>query len=278
LFPSGFALILEDHRAEALMKHRIIQVADDFWNIRGSFKIGGVVDVGTHVSLVRRGSGKFVFLDAYTLDDSVAHEVRELTNGGADIEAILNLHPFHTIHVRSMHEGFRNAKLYGTARHVSRFPELPWQPQLTESDELQAMFGGDFDFSVPRGVDFISSNENVHFSSVLALHRASQTIHVDDTLMYVTLPKVARLFGHADLLSFHPTLAKALEKRPRASADFRHWAEDLAARWRDARNLCAAHTAALTADGNRGASIHARILQALDKVGRTLAAHERKYG
>ena len=140
------------------------------------------------------------------------------------------------------------------------------------------MFGEDFDFSVPRGVDFISSNENVHFSSVLALHRASQTIHVDDTLMYVKLPKVARMFGRADLLSFHPTLAKALEKRARASADFRHWAEELAERWRDARNLCAAHTATLTAERNRGASIHARILQALDKVGRTLAAHEQQYG
>jgi hypothetical protein len=256
----------------------MIRVAHDFWNIRGSFKIAGIVDVGTQVSLVKSKSGKFVFLDAYTLGDDVSKEVYALTNGGADIEAILNLHPFHTIHVRRMHEQFPNAKLYGTARHVSRFPELPWQPQLTEGAELHAMFADDFEFSVPRGVDFISSNENVHFSSVLAFHVASKTIHVDDTLMYIQFPKLLRAFGQVDLLSFHPTLARALEKRAGASADFRHWAEELVERWRDAQNLCAAHSAVLTADRNRGVSIHARILRALDRVGRTLDAHERKHG
>ena len=256
----------------------MIRVGDGFWNIRGSFKAAGVIEVGTHVSLVKRASGKFVLLDAYTLGDSDVREVRDLTNGGADIEAILNLHPFHTIHVRRMHEQFPDAKLYGTARHVSRFPELPWQLELTESAELHTMFRDDFDFSVPRGVDFISSNEHIHFSSVLAFHRASKTIHVDDTLMYVRLPKLARAFGRVDLFSFHPTLAKALERRAGAAADFRNWAESLAERWRDAENLCAAHTAVLTADRNQGASIHARILEALDKVSGTLKEHERKYG
>ena len=128
------------------------------------------------------------------------------------------------------------------------------------------------------GVDFISANENVHFSSVLVLHRASKTIHVDDTLMYVRLPKAARLLGTTDVMSFHPTLAKALEKRPGAAQDFRDWATDLAERWRDAQNLCAAHTATLMARKNKGASIHVRMLKALDKVSRTLKAHEGKYG
>lgn len=256
----------------------MIRVADDFWNIRGSFKIAGVVDVGTHISLVRRKTGKFVLLDAYTLDDDVLREVHEITNGGADIEAVLNLHPFHTIHVRRMHGQFPDAKLYGTARHISRFPELPWQPERTESPELHAMFSDDLDLSVPRGVDFIPSNENLHFSSVLAFHPSSKTIHVDDTLTYVPLPKVARLVGKSDLMLFHPTLSKVLERRAGAVAEFRQWAKDLAERWRHAENLCAAHTGTLTADRNRGASIHARILRALDKVGRTLDAHERKYG
>ena len=49
-------------------------------------------------------------------------------------------------------------------------------------------------------------------------------------------------------------------------------------RWRDAQNLCAAHTATLMARQNKGASIHARMLKALDKVSRTLKAHEGKYG
>jgi hypothetical protein len=260
------------------MGSHIIHVADDFWNIRGSFKIGGVVDIGTHASLVRRGNGRFVLLDSYTLSGEVEREVLELTNGGQDIEAILNVHPFHTVFARKMHERFPSAKLYGTARHVSRLPELPWEVLRTEDPELHAMFAADFEFSVPRGVDFISANENVHFSSVLVLHRASKTIHVDDTLMYVRLPRPMRLLGLPDAMSFHPTLAKALEKRSGAASDFRDWAEELAERWRDAENLCAAHTATLAAQKNKGASIRARLLKALGKIGGKLTAHERKYG
>ncbi|MBW1875889.1 MAG: hypothetical protein JRF48_10305 [Deltaproteobacteria bacterium] len=253
-------------------------VADDFWNIRGSFKIGGVVDIGTQASLVRRGNGKFVFLDSYTLSGEVEREVLELTNDGRDVEAILNVHPFHTVFARKMHERFPNAKLYGTERHISRFSGLPWEALRTEDAELHAMFADDFEFSVPRGVDFISANENVHFSSVLVLHRASNTIHVDDTLMYVRLPRLMRVVGRPDAMSFHPTLAKALEKRAGAASDFRGWAEELAERWRDAQNLCAAHTATLTARKNQGPPIQARLLKALAKVERTLATHERKYG
>lgn len=259
------------------MRSHMIRVSDDFWNVRGSFKIGGVVDIGTQASLVRRSSGKFVFLDSYALSDDVEREVLERTRGGQEIEAILNVHPFHTVFARKMNEQFPHAKLYGTARHVSRSPELPWEAQLTESVELHAMFADDFDFSVPRGVDFISSNENVHFSSVLVLHRASNTIHVDDTLMYVRLPKLARVLGLSDSVSFHPTLGKALEKRAGAAGGFRDWARELAERWSGAENLCAAHTATLTSGKNSGAPIHQRIIKALAKVEGKLAAHQRQH-
>jgi hypothetical protein len=87
-----------------------------------------------------------------------------------------------------------------------------------------------------------------------------------------------RLFGVGDAVSFHPTLAKALERRAGAAKDFRAWANELIERWRDAENLCAAHTAALLAVDNRGDSIHARMVNALDKVSGTLDSHERKYG
>lgn len=247
-----------------------IRVADDFLNIRGSFKVAGLIDIGTQCSLVRRANGRFVFLDSCTLSASVQREVDELTSGGKDVEAILNLHPFHTVHVRAMHQRYPKARLYGTARHLSRFPELPWQKTRTEQTRLHTMFEEDFEFSVPRGVDFVSANENVHFSSVLAFHRASRTIHVDDTLMYVRLPLPARMLGFRDVLIFHPTLRQALEKRKGAGQDFRDWALELADRWRKAGNLCAAHTTALTAAQNRGASIHDRILAALDKVSGTL--------
>jgi len=260
------------------MQPHIIEVADGFWNIRGSFKIGGIIEIGTQASLIRRSSGRFVFLDSYALSGEVERQVLQLTNGGRDVEAILNVHPFHTVYARKMHARFPGARLYGTERHLSRFRELPWEAERTEDTALHEMFADDFDFSVPRGVDFISSNENVHFSSVLVLHRASKSIHVDDTIMYIRFPKAARLFGRTDAMSLHPTLGKALQKRAGAALEFRQWAEELAERWRDAKNLCAAHTAALTAAKNRGASIHDRILDALTKANRTLKAHEKKHG
>ena len=261
------------------MHKSIIQVSDDFWNIRGSFRIAGVVDIGTQASLARLSNGNFLFLDSCHLDARRAGELEQLVEKrGGEIEAILNLHPFHTVHVRRMHEQFPNAKHYGTARHLSRDPELRWETLRTEDPELHEMFSDDFDFSIPRGVDFISSNQNIHFSSVLVYHRASKTIHVDDTLNYTRLPKVARVIGQTDSTTFQPTLPFALEKRAGAAQDFRRWGEELAERWGEAQNLCTAHTAALLASKNDGAPIRDRILKALDKTSRTLRRHERKHG
>lgn len=259
------------------MANDLLQISDEFWNIRGSFKIGSLVDIGTQCSLVRRGNGKFVFLDAYTLAGAVRREVDELTKGGEDVEAIINLHPFHTVHVERMHQQYPNARLYGTARHLARLPRLAWERALTESPELHRMFADEFDFTVPRGVDFISDNENVHFSSVLALHRASRTIHADDTLMYLRLPAPLRWFGPDDKVSFHPTLAKALEKRAGAARDFRDWARFLIEQWGDAENLCAAHNAALLGRKNKAPPIRERLQKALAGVGGTLDTHEGRY-
>ncbi|MGB8332250.1 MAG: hypothetical protein WCE62_19150 [Polyangiales bacterium] len=260
------------------MRPYVLQLADDFWNIRASFKIGRVVEIGTQASLVRRASGGFVFLDSCALSGTVERQVLELTRDGKDVKAILNVHPFHTVYARAMHERFPHARLFGTARHVLRFPELPWQDTRTEDTALHGMFAEDFEFSVPRGVDFISDDENIHFSSVMVLHRASKTIHVDDTLMYVRFPALLHPFGVTDTLRFHPTLARALQRRAGAARDFRLWAEAVADRWGVAENLCAAHTAALTAKDNPGRSIHARLVSALAHVRKTLSAHERKYG
>lgn len=258
------------------MGERVIQISDDFWNIRGEFKIGGVLNIGTHCSLVRRGRGDYVLLDAYTLTGEAKALVDQLTDNGAKLAAIINLHPFHTVHVQAAHEQYPDAKLYGTQRHLEKFPDLPWQAERTETAEFAALFADDFDFSVPAGVDFISSNEHLHFSSVLAYHNASKTIHSDDTLMYLKLPG---LLGKAKppKVSFHMTLAKTLEKRAGAVADFRQWAEKLVAAWKDAENLCAAHSATLSQKNNDGLRVSQRIEMALMDVEKTLRKHEKKY-
>ena len=260
------------------MTEKIVQVAENFWNIRGSFRIAGVVDIGTQVSLVRLASGNFLFLDSYAMSETLEDEIKVILDDGGEIEAILNLHPFHTVHVERMHELYPEARLYGTRRHLDRFPELPWEEVRCEDPELHEWYSDDLDFTIPRGVDFVSTNENVHFASVLAYHRASGTIHVDDTLMYIRLPRLLGLVGLRDRLSFHPTLALALEKREGAAAEFREWAEELIDTWGEAENLCAAHSGTLMTKTNRGASIHDRIHKALGRCKLILRTHERRYG
>lgn len=174
--------------------------------------------------------------------------VMKIIKDRSNVEAILNLHPFHTVHCRQMSKDFPGAKLYGSARHVKIAPELNWENILVDEPALHQMFSTDFEFSIPHGIDFISANERIHFSSVLAYHNSSKTIHVDDTLMYFKLPLLMRLAGRKSRLNFHPTLSKALEKRGDAASDFRQWAEALVEKWGKADNICAAHTSALLTD------------------------------
>jgi hypothetical protein len=255
----------------------IIEVDDSFWNIRGSFRIGGILDIGTQASLVRRASGKFVFLDACALKDDARAWIAAKTNGGADIEAILHLHPFHTVYAKAHHQLYPGARLYGTARHVEALPDLPWQDLRTEDSALHELFAGDLEFSIPRGVDFISKNPKLHFSSVLAFHPASKTLHVDDTVLYIKLPPVIRLFKK-DTTRFHMTLARVLQRREGAAEEFREWAGELIERCRDVDNLCAAHSAALLGRHNQGASIAERLEGALAAVDKKLTAHARRHG
>lgn len=253
---------------------RMIQIAEDFWNIRGSFRIGGLLDIGTHASLARLADGRFVFLDSLSLDSPVMREVQALTDGGAAVAAVINLHPFHTVHVRAMHAAFPQATHYGTQRHHDKFPDLSWAPEHSESAELRARFSPDLAFSVPAGVDFISSNPHLHFASVLAYHRASASLHVDDTLIYARLPGPLTALGAR--IAFHPTLAKTLQRRPGAAQDFRDWARALIDHWQDAKVLCAAHTHAWHSDDTK--PLIGRIEQALARAERTLKRHERRYG
>ena len=260
------------------MTSRLVQVADDFWNIRGTFRIAGVIDIGTHMSLVRRPGGRYVLLDACGMSRGTARDFDELTDGGEAVDAVLHLHPFHTVSVAAMHRRLPDARHYGTARHIARNPDLPWQKGHTNDAAVHEEFADVLEFSVPDGVDFISDNENVHFSSVLAYHRASGTIHSDDTIMYVELPRVLRLFGVDNAFTYHPTLSQALEKRAGAASDFRRWASKLADDWGDARSLCAAHTAVLAVDADDAPTIGERLAAALDSVERTLERHEKRHG
>jgi len=256
------------------MADRVETITEDFHNIRGSFRIAGLLDIGTQASLVRLADGRFVMLDSYTLTGEVADFVARLTDDGARLAAIINVHPFHTVHVRDAHRRFPEARLYGTQRHADEAPELPWQPLRTEDPAMWAEFDGELEFTVPDGVHFVHRNDNVHFSSVLVRHVASNTVHVDDTLSYGKVPWVLRWTGISELFAFHPTLGMALEARPGAATDFRTWAQDLATRWRDVTTMCAAHIGIWRAPEGSDGAFQAEVENALARVASVLDAHD----
>mmetsp|Transcript_7125 Transcript_7125/g.19089 ORF Transcript_7125/g.19089 Transcript_7125/m.19089 type:complete len:266 (-) Transcript_7125:125-922(-) len=257
------------------------KVAEGFYNIRGSFKVFGVIDVGTHSSLIRLTNGKFLMIDCIELPPAVVTEIASLTSGGKDIEAIANVHPFHTASVRSVHARYPDAKLYGTQRHKDILPDLPWQSALTESEGFKDLFKDDIDTSVPAGTQLVVPNSpSVHFGSVLVYHRASKTVHSDDTFSYMRhVPFVLRVATGMsnDTLTLHRGLAKALEPRADAASDFRAWAENLPKMW-DIENMCTAHMNNLLARENLGKSFAERISEALAAKASTLEAHEAKHG
>ncbi|TDH38533.1 hypothetical protein E2A64_05370 [Pseudohoeflea suaedae] len=246
------------------------QLADNFWTFRGDFKIAKVISVGTHMSLARRANGRFLLLDSYELDESDRNSLLALTDGGQAIEAIINVHPFHTLHCTAVHRLLPHARLIGTGRHHRKAPELPWEQGIIEDKATQAQFAEDLDFSVPAGVDLVCANENVHFSSVLVRHRESGIVHVDDTIMVLAAPGLLGKLLPQSRLRFHPTLAKALQDRPDASDDFEKWARDIADRWAGTPIVCAAHSSVrkLSPGGWRK-----EILDALSGVEKTLARH-----
>eukprot|EP00386_Alphamonas_edax_P010874 GDKI01034751.1.p1 GENE.GDKI01034751.1~~GDKI01034751.1.p1 ORF type:complete len:299 (+),score=87.40 GDKI01034751.1:116-898(+) len=257
----------------------LIKISDDFYNFRGSFSIMcGLIELGTHCSLVHRPStGKWVFIDSYTLTHPQKQQVDALTNNGQDIEAIINVHPFHTLHCKPLHELYPHAKLYGTQRHIQKQPTLPWQQELTETPKMHALYSDLFEFSVPKGVDFISKDESVHFSSVLVYHMKSKTLHVDDTFSRVNTWFISKLMGSdPSRLALHPTLKKALEKRAGAVSEFRQWVTHVADTWGAvAENVCVAHRDSFILCG--GGKVGEMLKRALSDSKSTLDAHEKQY-
>ena len=207
------------------MSDKIHDLGAGFWNIRGSFRIGGVINIGTQCSLVKLSSGRFVFLDSYALTGDVRDEVMALTNNGQDVEAVLNVHPFHTVYCAQMAKDFPQATFYGSSRHHKKIPEVRWADDLVESDAVAERYP-ELKFSI-------------HAGSLLAYHPASQSLHVDDTFMS---PPIKLLEAVLPELILHPTTKKALKDKPNAGAQYCDWATNLAHEWRDVRNFCAAHS------------------------------------
>ena len=250
------------------------KLADTFWNIRGTFRVVGI-NIGTHMSVVKRGNGRFVIIDGCDLDDAQRAELLALTGNGEKVDAVMHVHPFHTMYVQDMHTLFPSATLYGTARHREKAPALPWAEAPIETWDDEHPLADLFNLSVPEGLDFVSADERVHVASVLVRHRQSGIVHVDDTFNVMAASGTLGKILPQSSLRMHPMLSRALSQSPGSADAFAGWARWLASAWSKTSIVCAAHSAVreLPAGGFKK-----EVEDALAKVSGVLDGHRKRYG
>ncbi len=250
------------------------QLAEDFWNFRGHHRIGGLLDVGTQMSLIRRSNGRYLVVDSYALDEDARAGLLAQTGNGDLVEAIINVHPFHTLHCYSMHQLLPRARMIGTRRHQQQAPTVRWDAAVIEDAATQEQFRDDLAFSTPEGLDLVTSDDKVHAASVLVRHRRSGIVHVDDTLNVLAAPGWLGGLLPQSRLKFHPMLGKALRAVPEAADAFARWARALASEWADTPTVCAAHSAVRTL---RQGDWQREVLQALADVEPVLERHRKAH-
>lgn len=220
------------------MSDKLYDLGKGFWNIRGSFYVegkNGSRNVGTQCSLVKLQSGKFIFLDSYELKGDIREEIMQLTNKGQDVEAVLNVHPYHTVHCEQMAKDFPQAIFYGSRRHLEQASKVNWSEDLVESNIVIERYP-ELEFALPEGIYYVAPEEAVHAGSLLVFHPASKSLHVDDTFVTSSAKD-----GSAEI-AVHPSTQKALKNEPDAGKVYCNWATQIALQWNDTRNFCAAHS------------------------------------
>ncbi len=220
------------------MADEIHDLGAGFWNVRGTQRMAGVINIGTQCSLVQLSSGNFIFLDSYTLEGDIKSQIMALTDNGEKVEAVLNVHPFHTLHCAQMAKDFPQAIFYGSTRHPEQVPEVNWSDELVESAAVAQRYS-ELKFSMPKGIYYIDPNEKLHSGSLLVFHPASKSLHVDDTFVTPPLKVLDMVLPEINL---HPQTKSALTNEPNAGQQYCAWATQLAERWRETRNFCAAHS------------------------------------
>ncbi len=199
-------------------------------------------------------------------------EVDSLTNYGELIDAVLATHPFHTMFFAPFRVHYPNPPYYGTPRHRRVAPSVPWAG-LINSPEILSKWEPEVEMRIPDGSEFVNPEEGVHFTSVFVLHKASKSIHVDDTIMYFDQPGfVMRCMGckHGGM-KFHLSLSKdGLYPTAEAPRQFRDWVHKLLEDW-DFENVCTAHM------GNKIGGGKELLARTLEEAAGTLSTLEHKY-
>jgi len=226
------------------LKSELIEIGPNFWNIRGRFVIKKLIDIGNQMSIVRLSNGRFLIIDAIPLTDKLKKEIDDLTENGTKIEAVIATHPFHTLAIPAFHDAYPNPPYYGCPRHIRKFPTINWAGELNNC-KVQSLWEPDIEMRIPAGSEFVSplpENDN-HFSCVWVFHKASGTIHIDDTILYSPDPGLLLSLGgfKKGTMTFHTSFKTVgLLPHPDAPYQFRDWVNQILKDW-EFDNIVAAH-------------------------------------
>lgn len=220
-------------------------IGPGFWNIRGSFKFAlGLIDIGTHMSLLKLPNNKYLVVDAVPLNPLLKQSIDEITNNGADIEAVVATHPFHTLAFKGFYKEYPNVPYYGCPRHLRVLPEIPWQGSVDDC-AVRNKWSPAVEMRIPAGAEFVAPvpEDKNHFSGLFVFHKESRTIHNDDTIMIGSHPGILLKlagFRHGSM-SFHPSIkGPGLYHTAEAPYQFKEFIESVIRDW-DFDNICAAH-------------------------------------
>jgi len=238
-------------------------IAPGFWNVRAPFKLFKIIDIGTHMSVIQLRNGNFLVVDTVEMNDQLKKELDDLTNNGTKIEAVVAVHPFHTLAFPGFYKLYPNAKYYGTPRHLRNLKDIKWEGQLDNNKESLSKWEPEVELRIPAGAEYVNPQpeKSNHFVSVFVHHRDSKTLHVDDTLMYAENPGILfRLFGlKAHSTMFHPSIKDhGLYPTAEAPLEFRDWMNQMLKDW-NFDNLCTAHI------GVKAGGAHAAVVELMQK-------------
>ena len=109
---------------------RFVEIGVGFYNLKTPFYckevLGGLIDIGTHMSLLKLESGRFIVIDTCPLDPPAKKELDLLTVNGTLIDGVVATHPFHTTYFEPFHILYPNLKYYGTPRHIRNINTIDW--------------------------------------------------------------------------------------------------------------------------------------------------------
>ncbi|KAJ3094852.1 hypothetical protein HDU97_007524 [Phlyctochytrium planicorne] len=225
---------------------RIQEIAPGFYTIRAPLRIlVGLINIGTHMSLIRLSNGHFIAVDTVELDPALKAEMDELTDNGKLIAACLGTHPYHTLYFPGFYKAYPNVKFYGSPRHLRIFPDVPWAGDLNE-ESTRKLWEPEVEMRIPAGSEFVNPLPELtnHFSCVFVFHKSSKTIHIDDTVSYYTDPGFGfRMLTNCQdgTMAFHLSITNVgLLPTAEAPQQFKCWVAKLLQDW-DFDNVATAH-------------------------------------